>query len=760
MAGSHLAPSSSSRSNKNTSRSAETERRARSRAAERDYERGYDPDLGGGYDDRDEGYAPRRAARSPERGTGRDTGRAPRQRDYDYDDYDRGGNGGGGGGWKTAVLIVLLIVVLAAIGFLVWKLFGAQIMGLIGGGKETPPAAASIAPGITTQVTAEYENGKSVSGNMAITQGTQRLPDELAGSTTAQVLDVTWADGKEPEEPVYVTVSDPSFPNDEGLAVYNYVEDELIPGEGQWNLVGTYAIRDNSVTFLADDPSAFALEVISANPATPTPAPSTEPVLTPTPMPTPSPTPIAIVAVDYGAYGQVQSGVYAQVDEIEDDQVYIVALVRDMPTDANEQPEDTADADTADGAGSADGGMTISYVDADTGADVPVPDTSAPAEAYTGPVASVLMNLDGTNMRTVDMNMFQAADGTWCLDGTITAGMLWTSNRDYYNGGYRYSLGNNEVFINLADDGTNMTLNDNHIKTRFLIEDAEMADGSTVQTLTYADNGRHYINAMQMIADAVTPDDFPATGNESGDDVQGQVIPSGHVLYLGSGLMPESDAVAREVLQFTVSDNEADALQVMLFKLDSSIAAPASSTTPATSRIVVPAVDETTNLSFLEVRDGDKILQNGVDYTVNARVYNDTVVVVVRFMGDYTGQVVRTYPGTKVLCNDVFAEASSSPSPSPSASPSPTPATTPEGQATAAPTATPPTTGQDPGPVQPTDSPSTSTPEPPPSTVTEAPNITDAPSETEPPSSGGPGTGTDTTTQTDPPSTGSSDTNT
>ena len=757
MAGSHLAPSSSSRSNKNTSRSAETERRARSRAAERDYERDYDPDLGGGYDDRDEDYTPRRTARTPERSAGRDTGRAPRQRDYDYDDYDRGGNGGGGG-WKTAVLIVLLIVVLAAIGFLVWKLFGAQIMGLFGGGgKDSPPPAASVAPGITTQVTAEYENGKSVSGNMAISQGTQRLPDELAGSTTAQVLDVTWADGKEPEEPVYVTVSDPSFPNDEGLAVYNYVEDELIPGEGQWNLVGTYAIRDNSVTFLADTPSAIALEVISANPATPTPAPSTEPALTPTPMPTPSPTPAPIMAVDYGAYGQVQSGVYAQVDEIEDDQVYIVALVRDMPTDANEQPEDTAGEDTADEADTAeDGGMTISYVDADTGADVPVPDTSAPAEAYTGPTASVLMNLDGANMRTVEMNMFQTDDGTWCLDGDITAGMLWTANRDYYNGGYRYSLGNNEVFINLADDGTNMTLNDNHVKTRFLIEDAEMADGSTVQTLTYADNGRHYINNMQMIADAVTPDDFPATGNTSGDDVQGQVIPSGHVLYLGSGLMPESDAVAREVLQFTVSDNEADALQVMLFKLDSSIAAPASSTAPAASRIVVPTVDETTNLSFLEVRDGDKILQNGVDYTVNARVYNDTVVVVVRFMGDYTGQVVRTYPGTKVLCNDVFTEASPSPSPSASPSPSPTPAVTPEGQATAAPTATPPTTEQGPGPVQPTDNPATNTPEPPPSTVTEAPNITDAP-QTNPPSTD---PESSTNTGSSGGSSGSSDTNT
>ena len=746
MAGSHLAPSSSSRSNKNPSRAAEPERKARSRAAERDYERDYEPDYGDDYDDRDEGYAPRRASRSPERSAGR----APQRGGYDYDDYDRGGNGGGGGGWKTAVLIVLLIVVLAAIGFLVWKLFGAQIMGLFGGGKETPPAAASIAPGITTQVTAEYENGKSVSGNMAISQGTQRLPDDLADSTTAQVLDVTWTDGKAPEEPVYVTVSDPSFPNDEGLAVYNYVEDELIPGEGEWNLVGTYAIRNNSVTFLADDPSAFAFEVISANPTTPTPEPSTEPALTPTPMPTPSPTPAPLMAVDYGAYGQVQSGVYAQVDEIEDDEVYIVALVRDMPTDANEQPEDTTDeADTAE-----DGGMTISYVDADTGADVPVPDTSAPAEAYTGPTASVLMNLDGTNMRTVEMNMFQTQDGTWCLDGDITAGMLWTANRDYYNGGYRYSLGNNEVFINLADDGTNMILNDNHVKTRFLIEDAEMADGSTVQTLTYADNGRHYINAMQMIADAVTPDDFPATGNASGDDVQGQVIPSGHVLYLGSGLMPESDAVAREVLQFTVSDEEADALQVMLFKLDSSIAAPAASTTPATSRIVVPAVDETTNLSFLEVRDGDKILQNGVDYTVNARVYNDTVVVVVRFMGDYTGQVVRTYPGTKVLCNDVFTEAS--PSPSPSASPSPSPSTTPEGQATAVPTATPPTTEQGPGPVQPTDNPGASTPEPPPSTNTEAPNITDAPPETAPPSSGGESSGTNTGGS----SGGASDTNT
>ena len=734
MAGSHLAPSSSSRSNKNRSRAAEPERKPRSRA----YERDYDPDYDLDYDDQDY-YEEDRAPRS----------RGSRQYRDGYGDY-HGGDDGGGGKWKTVLLVILLVVVLAAIAFLVWRLFGAQIMGLFDrGGKEAPPVAAEVAPGITTQFTAEYENGKSISGDMSITESTKRPPADLADSGDTTVVDVTWADNKAPEEPVYVTVSDPSFPNDEGLAVYSYTQDELVPDEGEWSQIGTYAIRNNSVTFRVEEPDAFALQVISAHPApVDTPEPSDQP--SPSPMPTPVATPAPVAAIDYGVYGEAQSGVFAEVDEIDDDEVYVIALVSGMPTEAGElSDEGVSDSGSEAGDitsdtgsdGSSDGGMTISYVDAGTGAEtVAAPETgAAQAPAQSGPVASVLLNIDGSSMRTVDVNMFQADDGTWCLDGSaLTAGMLWTSNMDYYSSGYRYSLENNDAYINLGDNSESFILNDNHIRTRFLIEDVEKDDGSTVRTLTYGDDGTHYINSMEMIPDAVTADDFPATGNASGDDVQGQVIPSGHVLYLGSGLMPESDAVARDLLQFTTSREPNDALQVMLFKLDDSIQAPAPATgaAPAVSagHILVPAIDETTNLSLLQIKDGSTVLQNGIDYTVNARVYNDTVVVTVRFMGNYSGQIVRTYPGTKVLCNDVFAEVSPSPEPSASPSPSLLPSSTPgQTEATAAPTATPPTTVTEPGPVQPTQEPgpqqSQSTPEPPQST----PNPTQEPAPTQQP---------------------------
>ena len=75
------------------------------------------------------------------------------------------------------------------------------------------------------------------------------------------MLDVSWADGKEPDEPVYVTVSDPSFTDGDGLAVYSYAEDDAA-GAGQWEEIGTYAIRDQAVTFQAKDMAALAFAVL------------------------------------------------------------------------------------------------------------------------------------------------------------------------------------------------------------------------------------------------------------------------------------------------------------------------------------------------------------------------------------------------------------------------------------------------------------------------------------------------------------------
>lgn len=726
LAGSHLAPNSSSpRSNRNSSNQ-DPKPRAGRHGIPSDVDEEYDDldfdldnqgsDNGDYEDDQDYDQDDDLDTRRNTRQRSRSSRRERDYRDYDEedDDYDEDddygynsyhghdrhsdGNGGSGksGKGKTILLVALLIIVVGAIIFLLLKLFGPILQdkfGRQGGGQNNPPAA-EVGDGITTQVTAEYENGKSLSKNMTVTEGTER-PEELADSEDAILLDVQWTGGKAPAEPIYITVSDPSFPDDEGLAVYNFTEDGTGTGGGEWTLVGNYAIRDHSVTFRTEDPSALALSILRAEPS-PSPTPMiTMPPATPTPAPsiTPSPTPAPVKVVDYGGYSEEQSGVFAQVQEIEDENVYVMAVVRNMPAGSSETANSSENGgetgtegttDTGESTEGSEDGMTISYVDAnETG--TPVPETAAPAASaapageYTGPVASVLINLDGTNMRTMDMHMFQAEDGTWCLDGQITAGMLWTSNRDIYGGESRYSLCNNEAYLNLADDGQTMILNDNSVKTRFLIENAEMADGTELQTITYADSGRHYINSMEMTTDTITAEDFPAvdeSGNgSSDDDTPGQTIPSGSVLYVGSGVMPESDTVSRDVLQFTVSDNSNDSLQIMLFKLNESIQAPAASTMAASNRIIVPPIDETTNLSFLEVRDGDTILQNGVDYTINVRVYNNNVIVTIQFMGNYSGQVVRTYPGTKVLCNDIIEEPS--PSPEPTESPAPTQASAP-----------------------------------------------------------------------------------
>ena len=595
----------------------------------------------------------------------------------DYDPYPEPPRRGSGK-WKIWLLVVILLVVVAALGYLVWQVFGGDIMDRVNG--TTADAQADIAPGITTQIDAADGTGKNLSGNIAVTQGTQR-PDVVPPEEDMVLLDINWTGKKDPEGPMYVTVSDPTWPDGDGLAVHHYNHDNA------WETVGTYTIRDHSVTFMVNDLSPFAFQVISAEPSpSPSPEPTAEP--TPTPVPTPEPTPAPITAMDYGMYSDVQNGVFTLAEKMEDDATYVIAFLQDMPGDeageASDEAEPTAvPTDSPDG----EDGVDFSFVEtAEGGDDAETAGEAAPAPEQTpGPVARVLLNLDGTNMRTVDMPLVKTDDGQWCLGGAVTAGMLWTTDGEYYASNTRYSMENNGSFLNLDDNNENVILTDSGYRTRWLIQTAELSDGSGMDTLDYYTDGeRHYITAMEMLPDEVNEADFPAgTAPEEG-------VPA--PAYLG-GAAPETQPTQREVLHFTVAgeDNTDDALLVLLFKLDKDIeTAPEGAGAPPASRIVVPAINADTDLTTMVIRDGANILTCGQDYTVTAQVYNNsTVVVTIRFIGKYTGQIVRTYAGTTFKAGQPEPSPSPSPEPSPSASPTPDGGGSTGNTGTETPTATP-----------------------------------------------------------------------
>ena len=434
---------------------------------------------------------------------------------------------------------------------------------------------------------------------------------------------------------------------------------------------------------------------------------------------TPSPTPTPIQAVDYGAYTALQTGAFTLVNEIEDDATYVVALVSELPEDALAAPVDEEEDEEEDG-------PAISYVEA--------PDAVAEDQnVVIAPTASVLVNLDGTNLSLIDMTLIQTEDGGWSLSGPITEGMLWTANRDAYKDERRFSLENNDSYLNLDDDDQNVVLDDDHVRTRWLIQPATLMNGEQISTLNYRNDSRFYVSQLAKVAEAL-PGGAPAvTATQAPDGTTPETASNGPI-YLGAAAPADTSAI-RESLRFTVTTDEGQAMQLVLFKLDPEAAAPEGAVTAMEHTIVVPEINEETNLSTMVIRDGDKFLQLGVDYTVNARVYNESVVVIIQFMGDYTGQIVRSYPGTTILTNEMLL---TTPTPAPSASPVPSPSPTPYtgGEGSNAPSGGGTSTGGNTGTTNPGGNTGTTTPttqpENPPSTVTDPPSQPASGTDTEP----------------------------
>lgn len=531
--------------------------------------------------------------------------------------------------WKVWVLVGVLIIVLAALAFLLWQMFGAEITGSLGLGSGG--GTADIAPGIFTQVGAADQNSRNVAGNIAVTQGSQR-PDDVDPEEELLLLDIAWTGKKELNEPLYLTVSDPSFTDGDGLAVHHYNSTA-----GAWELIGTYVIAEQSVTFKVDSLSPFAFQVLSAEPEPViTPVPEITPEPTATPEPTPTPTPAPLAAVDYGMYSEVQAGAYALAEKMEDHTPYVVALIPALPGVEAEQPEETAEPESS-------GGVDFTYVEANEAAPAPVEEAAPAVETY---IATVLFNVDGEQLSAVNMPLVQTDNGVWCLAGPVTAGMLWESYSENFQGEIRYSLKNNDRYLNLDDSSANVILNDNKGPTRWLLETAEQENGTTINTITYRNPDRYYVSALGMVGQTLVP----AGGSQA--------------TYLGGELAGDGSVVS-SVLQFTVTSEEKSAMQVVLFKQDGSIQLPA--TNAVSSRISVSEIDETVNLSALTVKDGDQVLQMGTDYIVSAQVYNETVVVVIHFIGNYTGQIVRTYAGTSFRTS----ENDPIPTPEPTATPAP-----------------------------------------------------------------------------------------
>lgn len=65
--------------------------------------------------------------------------------------------------------------------------------------------------------------------------------------------------------------------------------------------------------------------------------------------------------------------------------------------------------------------------------------------------------------------------------------------------------------------------------------------------------------------------------------------------------------------------------------------------TSTADRLTIPEIDENTDLSSLQIKDRDKILKEGRDYTINKTADGLNVTVKFTFLGAYSGEITKTY---------------------------------------------------------------------------------------------------------------------
>lgn len=381
-------------------------------------------------------------------------------------------------------MIIALVLVIAVLGFLCVHFFmgeGGLFRSIASTGEST----------LSTQTAAQDAKGKDVSNKIAVSAGTLR-PDTVAADAELTLLDIDWTGKKEANYPLIITVSDESFPDNDGLSVYHCAD-------GVWELLGTYLIENHSVSFQTDSLSPFAFQVISSRP-TPTPAPTPEPTETPEPTATPEPTPEPI---DYGLYDQIQPGEFVQVSAMELESSYIIALLDESEleepaaaeteeTEESEDAEETEDSESAE----EDEGEAVTFFDA--------------AEHGKTLTAQVLINYDGTKLATVEVEVVQGADGLYTITSPVTEGMLWTvETQEYYSFLVRASLTNNKKYLNIDSDKESIVLDENDGRTRWVYESVTPEGGSAFDTLTYrVDFTDYYIHGFEVV-DTVSDEGTP-----------------------------------------------------------------------------------------------------------------------------------------------------------------------------------------------------------------------------------------------------------
>lgn len=111
-----------------------------------------------------------------------------------------------------------------------------------------------------------------------------------------------------------------------------------------------------------------------------------------------------------------------------------------------------------------------------------------------------------------------------------------------------------------------------------------------------------------------------------------------------------TDADGKAVLQI----NAAGTYQIVVTETPKDSTVPAyilpkdllTVTALASDGLTIPTIDGKTDLGKLQIKDGDTVLKEGVDYTVDKTVVRNNVTVKLTFIGAYSGEITRTYTVT------------------------------------------------------------------------------------------------------------------